>query len=82
MLDNCVDPIGMEKGLIPNEALSDSDGAALVTPGNLRLNQQVNDFPFGWASVSNDPSKKDWVQADLGSIHKVRDKKLLLGRLL
>ena len=61
----------MEAGLIPDGALTDSAGSSSSSAINARLNKQVNDFPFGWAPASYDPTKKDWIQADLGSIHKV-----------
>ena len=71
--DNCIDPIGMEKGLIPDGALSDSVGSSYDVLTNARLNKKVKDYPFGWAPLSKDLSKKDWIQADLGSVHKVSE---------
>eukprot|EP00112_Aurelia_sp_Birch-Aquarium-sp1_P021118 Seg5605.1 transcript_id=Seg5605.1/GoldUCD/mRNA.D3Y31 product="EGF-like repeat and discoidin I-like domain-containing protein 3" protein_id=Seg5605.1/GoldUCD/D3Y31 len=70
--DNCVNPIGMESGIIPDTALSHSitDVSSLSYPVNARLNKKVNNYPFGWAT-SLDPAKKDWLQADLGSVHKI-----------
>ena len=62
----------MESGTIPDAALSHSvtDSSLPTSPLNARLNKKVNDYPFGWAT-SLDPTKKDWIQIDLGSVHKV-----------
>ncbi|XP_065057478.1 neuropilin-2-like [Rhopilema esculentum] len=70
--DNCINPIGMESGTIPDAALSHSvtDSSLPTSPLNARLNKKVNDYPFGWAT-SLDPTKKDWIQIDLGSVHKI-----------
>ena len=63
----------METGFIPDAALSHSitDASSLSYPVNARLNKKVDNYPFGWAT-SLDPAKKDWLQADLGSVHKVK----------
>ena len=60
----------METGEIPDGALSDSTGSS-ASAVNARLNKNVGDFPFGWAPPNTDPTIQHWIQADLGSVHKV-----------
>ncbi len=71
-VDNCVKPLGMESGEIPDAALSQTtfDPSHTNNPVNARLNKDVLQFPYGWAT-SMDPTKKEWIQIDLGSMHKV-----------
>ena len=72
--DNCVDPIGMANGSIPDASLSDSVGRPeIVNPVNGRLDKAVTDFPFGWSGNPDAPNAQDWLQIDLGSVHKVRE---------
>ena len=68
-LDNCLDAVGLEDGRIPDEAFSDSvSDNPLVVPTNGRLNAKIENYPFGWMAS---PGKDDWLQVDLGSVHKV-----------
>eukprot|EP00794_Sanderia_malayensis_P000312 gene312-942_t len=69
--DNCLNPLGMESGRIPDEALSQStpDSSGSFDPANARLNKIVSQYPNGWAPY--DYTKKEWIQIDLGSVHKI-----------
>ena len=72
-LDNCIDPVGIENGVVPDEGLSDSMNGTLqaglfIKPNNARLNKEVTEFPFGWMARSE---VDDWLQTDLGSTFKV-----------
>ena len=62
----------MENGLIPDAALSHSitNPDTQILPSNARLNKKVSIMPFGWVA-SMDNTKKEWIQIDLGSVHKV-----------
>ena len=60
----------METGEIPDGALSDSTGSS-ASAVNARLNKKVETYPFGWAPPNTDPTIQHWIQADLGSVHKV-----------
>ena len=65
---NCIDPLGMEDGRIPDASLTDDVDHQYSYPENARLNKEISNFPFGWmASIRND----EWLQIDLGSNHKV-----------
>ena len=61
----------MEKVLIPDGALTDSVGSSSDDLVKARLNKVVTNYPFGWCPTSSDPTKRDWIQVDLGSVHKV-----------
>ena len=65
---NCIDPLGMEDGRIPDASLTDDVDLQYSYPENARLNKEISNFPFGWmASIRHD----EWLQIDLGSNHKV-----------
>lgn len=73
ILDNCIDPIGIENGDVPDEAFTDSidaplEGNVMIKPANARLNKLVTEYPFGWMARHD---KEDWLQIDLGSTFKV-----------
>ena len=63
----------MEKALIPDGALTDSVGSSSNELVKVRLNKVVTNYPFGWYPMSSDPTKRDWIQVDLGSVHKVSE---------
>ncbi|XP_022796653.1 uncharacterized protein LOC111335073 [Stylophora pistillata] len=68
--ENCIDPLGLESGHIPDEALSHSvDTSRTVSnPTYIRLNKDVPYFPFGWQATMGG---LDYLQVDFGSLRKV-----------
>ena len=65
---NCVDPLRMEVGRIPDASLTDGVDPQYSYPENARLNKEIPYFPFGrMASIRKD----EWLQIDLGSNHTV-----------
>ena len=72
LLDNCIDPIGIGSGKVPDEAFEDSIIGSVnglkIHPADARLNKEVSQFPFGWMAR---PDVEDWLQVDFGSVFKV-----------
>ena len=66
--ENCLQPLGLESGRIPTEAITDSSTDPMSFPDHARLNKPVHDYPFGWMGRTD---SDDWLQVDLGSKHKV-----------
>lgn len=50
---NCIRPLGLESGFIPDEALSHSVDTANTksNPTDIRLNKDVGEFPNGWQAA-------------------------------
>lgn len=50
---NCIHPLGLESGFIPDEALSHSVDTANTksNPTDIRLNKDVGEFPNGWQAA-------------------------------
>ncbi|XP_033109290.1 lactadherin-like [Anneissia japonica] len=68
----CIDPLGIEDGNIPAEQLSASSEPALMHEAHRgRLNNEANSKGFGgaWSSKTND--RHQWIQVDLGKLHRV-----------
>lgn len=66
--ENCINPLGLEDGRIPDESLTDNVEDMMSKPNNARLNKRVVDFPFGWKASEG---SSQWLQIDLGSMHKI-----------
>ena len=51
--ENCIYPLGLESGYIPDEALSHSVDTANTksNPWDIRLNKEVDEFPNGWQAA-------------------------------
>ena len=45
---NCFSALGLDSGEIKDEALTQSFSSGSVKPHFIRLNADVNDYPFGW----------------------------------
>merc|ERR1712084_78195 len=73
--ENCIRPLGMENGRIPDASLSHNVQDAMSLPSNARLNKKVTGYPFGWLSKDG---ISEWLQIDLGSTHKI-DKVAIQG---
>ena len=64
-LENCIYPLGLESGYIPDEALSHSvDTSQTVSnPSDIRLNKMVpGGFPNGWQAAIGE---LDYLQVKL-----------------
>ncbi|XP_033116611.1 adipocyte enhancer-binding protein 1-like [Anneissia japonica] len=68
----CIDPLGIEDGTIPTEQLSASSEFDLAYGAHRgRLNTATDSGGKGaWSSKTND--QYQWIQVDLGKLHKVR----------
>jgi len=73
--ENCIRPLGMENGHIPDASLSHNVQEAHSFPSNIRLNKKVTNYPFGWLAPTG---MSEWIQIDLGSTHKI-DKVAIQG---
>ncbi|XP_033118231.1 inactive carboxypeptidase-like protein X2 [Anneissia japonica] len=67
----CIDPLGVEDGTIPDEQLSaSSEHKSQVGAHRGRLNIERDSWGRGaWRSKIND--QHQWIQVDLGKLHKV-----------
>ncbi|XP_033117836.1 lactadherin-like, partial [Anneissia japonica] len=67
----CIDPLGVEDGTIPDEQLSaSSEHKSRVGAHRGRLNIEQDSGGRGaWRSKTND--QYQWIQVDLGKLHKV-----------
>ncbi|XP_078374347.1 neuropilin-1a-like [Oculina patagonica] len=68
---NCIYPLGLESGYIPDEALSHSvepSSQTVSNPTDIRLNKEVPEFPNGWQAALGE---LDYLQVDFGSLRKV-----------
>ena len=73
-LDNCINPVGIESGKVPDEAFQDNIETPVahqvnINPTDARLNKVVSSYPFGWMAPAD---KQAWLQIDLGTMFKVR----------
>ena len=66
-LDNCIKPLGLENGKIPDESLTDDNGHNNAKYG--RLNMVDTPSEGGWKGKNE--ILDDWFQIDLGSLFKV-----------
>lgn len=66
----CIEPLGLESGDIPDEALAQSTDASIYTsrPEDIRLNKKVTEYPNGWQAALG---VLDYLQIDFGSLRKV-----------
>ena len=50
---NCIYPLGLESGYIPDEALSHSVTTTNTksNPSDIRLNKDISEFPNGWQAA-------------------------------
>ncbi|XP_033120771.1 lactadherin-like, partial [Anneissia japonica] len=69
----CTDPLGIEDGTIPAEQLSASSEWSLRTGAHSgRLNTEVDSSGSAGAWCSKIKDQYQWIQVDLGKLHKVR----------
>ncbi|XP_033109289.1 lactadherin-like, partial [Anneissia japonica] len=68
----CIDPLGIEDGTIPAEQLSaSSENSSTHAAHRGRLNTEVTGLEQGaWSSGTLDQNQ--WIQVDLGKLHKVQ----------
>ncbi|XP_068753099.1 uncharacterized protein [Montipora capricornis] len=66
---NCIDPLGLESGYIPDEALT--QGTNRSNPTDIRLNKVIGKFPYGWQAWQDPLGRVDYLQVDFGSLRKV-----------
>ena len=57
---NCIYPLGLESGYIPDEALT--QGFHQSNPTNVRLNKVIPEFPFGWQAWQDALGRVDYLQ--------------------
>ena len=57
---NCIYPLGLESGYIPDEALT--QGFHQSNPTNIRLNKVITEFPFGWQALQDALGRVDYLQ--------------------
>ena len=72
LAENCINPVGIENGLVPDDAFSHSITTTVegitINPSDARLGKNVTLYPHGWMARSN---LEDWLQIDLGSVFTV-----------
>lgn len=61
--ENCIYPLGLESGDIPDEALTHSVDTTLTVsdPSGIRLNQNPGGFPNGWQAAMG---TLDYIQVE------------------
>ncbi|XP_031552774.1 lactadherin-like [Actinia tenebrosa] len=66
----CIEPLGLESGDIPDEALTQSTNASIYAshPVDIRLNKKVTKYPNGWQAALG---VLDYLQIDFGSLRRV-----------
>ena len=78
---SCISPLGLESGEITDAALTHSlPDSHLSKPQFIRLNEDVNDYPFGWLSRSGEVPP-DYLQIDFGSLRRVTRMSTMGGTL-
>ena len=72
VVSSCKDPLGMERGLIPNSAITaSSKRTSAYGPENARLNYEGGTRRNGcWIPDENDHSQ--WLQVDFGEVKQVK----------